>query len=280
MKPIKTEVGKRIKDIRERGNYSMSDFGKLLNDSSRGTVNNWEKGKRTPNNEILEKIAILGNTTVDRILYGDMKEYLFQLAKQNLHIEMNDQMTVMILLMGRLKNLTYQNEVEWLELISNVLKSTTFLPAYLVYIPVMGADNLYTAHVQMPNEIEQSECRGKEIPLFYAFREISENLLHIIPFPLNANKEELFFRGIEHIVCENKGEYFARNFKHIGMKKENTRLLFYGIDRQSLAENFKMYKYDKESGRYEEIKGEETDYYDLFVEEAKKEILKLREECQ
>ena len=48
-------VGSRINDIRLSLGLSMEQFGKLFN-TSKGTVNNWEKGRNLPNKENLLKI--------------------------------------------------------------------------------------------------------------------------------------------------------------------------------------------------------------------------------
>lgn len=64
---MKKSLGERIKSIRLEKGYTMEDFGKLFN-TSKGTVNNWEKGRNNPNRENLKKIAQLGNTTVDELL--------------------------------------------------------------------------------------------------------------------------------------------------------------------------------------------------------------------
>ncbi|MTD38664.1 helix-turn-helix domain-containing protein [Erwinia sp. CPCC 100877] len=75
--------GKRIKAIRTRHKYSMALFAKLVGNSSASTVNNWEKGNNLPKQERLEKLAILGNTTVNWIKYGEFEEYVTALLNQN-----------------------------------------------------------------------------------------------------------------------------------------------------------------------------------------------------
>ncbi|GGC79899.1 helix-turn-helix domain-containing protein [Enterococcus wangshanyuanii] len=76
-------AGQRIKDIRCQHNYSMARFSKLVGNSSASTVNNWEKGNNLPKEERLEKLAILGNTTVNWIRYGSFEEYVVRLLSQN-----------------------------------------------------------------------------------------------------------------------------------------------------------------------------------------------------
>lgn len=63
------EVGNRIKSIRLDQGATMEEFGKAFN-TSKGTVNNWEKGRNLPNKENLLKIAKLGNLSVEQLLYG------------------------------------------------------------------------------------------------------------------------------------------------------------------------------------------------------------------
>lgn len=70
-------VGDRIKKIRQRLGLSMAEFGALIDSKTKsGTVNNWESGKNLPNNRRLVKIASLGNTSVDELLYGTPKDYI------------------------------------------------------------------------------------------------------------------------------------------------------------------------------------------------------------
>jgi transcriptional regulator with XRE-family HTH domain len=63
-------VGNRIKSIRLDEGATMEEFGKIFN-TSKGTVNNWEKGRNLPNKENLLKIAKIGNITVGQLLNGE-----------------------------------------------------------------------------------------------------------------------------------------------------------------------------------------------------------------
>ena len=62
-------VGERIKRIREELGVSMSEFALMIDDKAKsGTVANWETGKNLPNQKRLNRIAELGNTTVNQLL--------------------------------------------------------------------------------------------------------------------------------------------------------------------------------------------------------------------
>lgn len=75
------EVGNRIKQIREKHGYTMADLGKLVDANSPSTINNWEKGNNLPNRKRLEKIALLGGTSVEWIKYGDFSDYVYRLTQ-------------------------------------------------------------------------------------------------------------------------------------------------------------------------------------------------------
>ncbi len=76
------ESGKRIKEIRMKHHYSMNEFARILDSKSTSSVNDWEKGRNLPNKQRLEKIALLGSTTVEWIKYGDFASYVSQLTSE------------------------------------------------------------------------------------------------------------------------------------------------------------------------------------------------------
>ena len=59
-------VDQKIKQIRLNKGMTLEEFGELFS-TSKGTVNNWEKGRNLPNKENLLKIAQLANTTVEEL---------------------------------------------------------------------------------------------------------------------------------------------------------------------------------------------------------------------
>ena len=55
----------------------MEEFAKKIdNKAKKGTISNWENGKNLPNKKRLSKIAELGNTTVEELLYNENQEKL------------------------------------------------------------------------------------------------------------------------------------------------------------------------------------------------------------
>ena len=76
----KKQVGRRIMFIRKRNFLTLIEFARKIG-ASKSSVSDWEKGFRLPSEGILTKIAIMGNTTVDKLLYGDGKNDIEELYK-------------------------------------------------------------------------------------------------------------------------------------------------------------------------------------------------------
>lgn len=68
----KKQVGRRILTIRRRNFLTLIEFAQKVG-ASKSSVSDWEQGFRLPPEDALTKIAIMGNTTVDKLLYGDGK---------------------------------------------------------------------------------------------------------------------------------------------------------------------------------------------------------------
>ena len=66
----KKQVGRRISTIRKRNFLTLIEFAEKVG-ASKSSVSDWEKGFRLLPESVLFKIAIMGNTSVDKLLYGD-----------------------------------------------------------------------------------------------------------------------------------------------------------------------------------------------------------------
>ena len=64
----KKQVGRRILTIRRRNFLTLIEFAQKVG-ASKSSLSDWEKGFRLPPEGVLTKI--MGNTTVDKLLYGD-----------------------------------------------------------------------------------------------------------------------------------------------------------------------------------------------------------------
>lgn len=60
-------LGDRLRDLRNEINLEQKELAKYLN-VHKGTISNWENNKRSPDKEMLSKIASYFNVTTDYLL--------------------------------------------------------------------------------------------------------------------------------------------------------------------------------------------------------------------
>lgn len=60
-------LGDRLRDLRSELNLEQKELAKYLN-VHKGTISNWENNKRSPDKEMLSKIASYFNVTTDYLL--------------------------------------------------------------------------------------------------------------------------------------------------------------------------------------------------------------------
>lgn len=76
------EVGTRIRSIRKSLGLSMEEFASRIDNKAKsGTISNWETGKNLPNNVRLKKIADIGETSINELLYNSNEEKSLQKAE-------------------------------------------------------------------------------------------------------------------------------------------------------------------------------------------------------
>lgn len=79
------EVGQRIRHIRKEKGLNMPEFGKLIGDTKRSAVGNWERGDNLPNNDRLKRIAELGRISVNELLYGNVENYAYHIITDDIN---------------------------------------------------------------------------------------------------------------------------------------------------------------------------------------------------
>ena len=91
----KKQVGRRISTIRKRNFLTLIEFAKRIG-ASKSSLSDWEKGFRLPPEGVLTKLAIVGNTTVDKLLYGDGKNEIEELYKSLIKLPKGELVKLMI----------------------------------------------------------------------------------------------------------------------------------------------------------------------------------------
>lgn len=80
------KVGLKIRQIRQNLGMTQQEFGDLF-DATRSNVSKWERGSSLPNKERIKKVASVGNTTVNNLLYGNPSIEEILIEKLNFYID-------------------------------------------------------------------------------------------------------------------------------------------------------------------------------------------------
>lgn len=91
----KKQVGRRILNIRRRNFLTLIEFAQKVG-ASKSSVSDWEQGFRLPPESVLFKIAIMGNTSVDKLLYGNDINEIEELYKSLIKLPKKELIDLMI----------------------------------------------------------------------------------------------------------------------------------------------------------------------------------------
>lgn len=264
----KKEVGKRIRELRISMDLSMEKFGKLIGDLPRSTVNNWERGINLPKQETLNRIAEVGNTTNEYLLYGDQEnQYILDLLEKKAG-ELDSELQQVILAEVKEAKTADDNQLN---------RVLDFFAVNL--IPPTEKDQF---SFQLIDEGEQLYLgfsdHGKK-PQLYLQHDSKGKLLHIMPFTFSSFSMD---RLLVYLANEESLPYFS---EQIDKRILEDFLILYSI---SSADNeMKLYplSYDKNAKAYDfkekNIQKMDGHLYLPFIEEIEKEKLlnqKYREE--
>lgn len=258
------EVGRRIKEIRTNLGYSMSQFGELISNSPKTTVNNWERGINLPKEDKLKKIALLGKTTTNELLYGSPEEFITKIVVNHFRVQLNPLFIQQIILFLNQKKIKLYDKMTIIEFIQEIFDSDSFIEEesiYLSYSPVIGYDNLYTA----------SDKKNKEIgaPIFYVYIEMERNRVHYLPFTfLKHQKEQL--RTLPTLRSQIEIDYYTRQFPLLDVELKESMIFYYGIKENNTA-IVARYEYDNQKKSYSiNQKNDEIETYAPFKVELDK----------
>ena len=81
----KLNTGLRIKQIRSNLGDTLEEFGKRI-EADKSNILRWEQGKTLPNKQRLKAISILGNISLNELIYGSIDEF-FENNFSNLVLE-------------------------------------------------------------------------------------------------------------------------------------------------------------------------------------------------
>ena len=101
----KKQVGRRILNIRRRNFLTLIEFAQKVG-ASKSSVSDWEQGFRLPPEDVLTKIATIGNMSVDKLLYGDGKNEIEELYKSLVKLPKGELVDLIIKMKEEKKNVS------------------------------------------------------------------------------------------------------------------------------------------------------------------------------
>lgn len=271
MKQDAVEVGKRIKKIRTDLGYSMSQFGELISGSPKTTVNNWERGINLPKEDKLKKIAILGKTTAEELLYGTPETFIANLMTEYFSLQVNPAFLQQIISFLKQNKVDLYDEVSILEFLQAIMNSGAIVvkdDPYLVYSPVAGSNQLYLA--------SEENNPNNQSPVFYVYAETDRNVLHILPFTFSPKKKELYYR-VPNLKNQVTIDYFTRTIALLGITESSCSIIYYGIDEKSNEPAIKQYQYNDQTKEFDHIENK-LRLYKPFICEMDKMTAYLKSE--
>lgn len=237
MQVDKKRVGERICQIRQQNGYSMEQFGKQIGDAPRGSVNSWEKGVNLPNKERLEMIAVMGNTTVNELLYGSFSDYVRDLIDTSLGIKISYHFTIPFAAQLQARGFTYGDDVAILRFAKGFFNANNIVTKRpsLFYTLISEQDNLFVGYL----EVAQDET----VPKFFAFSDVEKDTLHIVPYTLNNSFDENY--TYPSTITEPEGhDYFTSGFTALQLSLRGFTLIYYGVDVENFCPCISRFHYD------------------------------------
>ena len=264
VKPNKKEVGLRIKDIRKKLGYSMEEFGEIVSQSPRSSVNSWEKGVSIPRKDKLEKIALLGNTTPQQILYGDFESYVHKLINEKSRYKVPPQLESAMIktIKEQLPDIDIGDDMEILKLM-NYLKEN-INPAgkedYLEYELFDEFESIYIAY-----------GHSKEVAKAFVYVDRENKAFHFAPTPFsNMSLSRLYV----FLPNPELNHYILNELADFEMG-DHPIIVIYDLEQTENKIRVAHFKYSHTAERYEPILDideiKKIGMYPPFVKELRKE---------
>lgn len=264
MKPNKKEVGLRIKDIRKKLGYSMEVFGAIISQSPRSSVNSWEKGVSIPRKDKLEKIALLGGTTPQQLLYGDFESYAHELISKETSYKVPRELESAMIqsIKEQLPDIDIGDDIQILKMMYHMRENIN--PAseadYLEYELFNEIENIYIAYGDR-----------KEITKAFVYVDREKQVFHFAPTPFSNMSLSRFYiflpnPELNHYII-NELSYFELG--------DHPTIVIYDLEQTENKIRVAHFKYSHTTERYEPILDideiKKIGMYPPFVKELRKE---------
>lgn len=264
----KKEVGKRILQIRKKYGYSMQEFGQIIDNAPKGSVNSWEKGVNLPNDTRLRQIATLGNLTLNELLFGSLKDYVNTLVVEKLGIPLPKEFGDIFCQLLQQNGYTYGKDIEIIRLVNGFLTyyNLSTKETAIFYQPTAYSSDYFEGIIQKADY---------SVLVCNAYSDRQNNTLHIIPvFGEDQNEECIdFFHALDKLTFSHKNNYFTSGFLTLGLKLRDSKLIYYGIDEKDCTVKIMPFEYNCETDAYLLNENLNFSINERFSREATKETV-------
>lgn len=169
-------------------------------------------------------IAVMGNTTVNELLYGSFSDYVRDLIDTSLGIKISYHFTIPFAVQLQAKGFFNANNIE-----------TKRPSLFYIYTFISEQDNLFVGYL----EVAQDET----VPKFFAFPDIEKDTLHIVPYTLNNSFEENY--TYPSTITEPEGhDYFTSGFTALQLSLRGFTMIYYGVDVENFCPCISRFIYD------------------------------------
>lgn len=256
----KKEVGQRIRNLRNSMDLSMDKFGKLIGDLPRSTVNNWERGINLPKQDTLNRIAEVGNTTNEYLLYGDQEnQYILDLLAKKagkIHPKLQRLILEEVKDAGVADDKSLNRALDFF--VVNLIPPTE--KDQFSFQLIDEADHLYIGFTDF----------GKK-PQIYLKHDEKREILHIMPFTFSSFPMD---RLVVYLANEESLSYFS---EQLDKKILEEFITLYSVSPEDSEAKFYPLYYDKATKAYiikeKNIQRMNDNLYLPFIEEIEKERL-------
>ena len=267
MKPDAIEVGIRIKKIRTYLGYSMSQFGELISDSPKTTVNNWERGINLPKEDKLKKISLLGKVTTNELLYGTPEEFISKIIVEHFRLQLNPLFLKQIISFLEKQKIDLYDEMSIIEFVQEIVDSGSIVEQesiFLSYTPILGPNDLYLATINRNGEVTET--------VFFVHVEKEKNSVHYLPFIFAENQSVLFY-NVPELNKQLNIDYFTRQFSLLDVDLNKSTIVYYGIKEKENTANIIEYRYNDEEKIFDVEKTvNNSSIYEPFKIETEKQL--------
>lgn len=206
-------LGYRIRKIRESRNETMEEFGINFNPpASKGVVSNWENGYNKPNKKRLDRIAELGDITVNELLHGKVNEIKLDKEDINNNLESMKRLVIEVRYLSDIGEKGFRNEI--------YKTNEDFLPAIFESISRLSEMiEVFVAAIAQQLELKEIDDDLQQVI------DTLDLTLEEIDAKIDRYSAEEYFEALKSIGLGNNEEEIMKNYYKMAEGKTTLEMM-------------------------------------------------------